>query len=237
MAGRPAALSIHIHRRRSRVGWPLRTPLNHTIHRGGDESAVIARSSAGDELGWGQMLDPHRELQALIDGFVDRLTEIAKRIALEQVRQAFGSVKLPPVRSSSVSSPASSPAKSAPASSSASSPSASSSSGAARRGRGRGRRGPQEIELLRDKLLAVISDNPGCRAEDINRALGTRTPQIAQPLRRLVADRLVRTEGARRGTRYFAVAAAAEAQNGRRPPAEVVAGGGDEPALAAGHAG
>jgi hypothetical protein len=176
------------------------------------------------------MLDPHRELQALFVGFVDRLTEIAKRIALEQVRLAYGSVKLPPVRSSSS---AASPAPSSAASAS-SSTAAASSSGRTRRGRGR--RAPQEIEQLRDKLLTVISDNPGCRAEDINRALGTRTPQIAQPLRRLVADRLVRTEGARRGTRYFAAAAPAEVQNGRRPPAEVVTGSGDEPALAAGHA-
>ena len=68
----------------------------------------------------------------------------------------------------------------------------------------------------------MISDNPGCRAEDINSALGTRTPQIAQPLRKLVSDQLVRTEGARRGTRYFAVPAA-EVQNGRRPGPEAAA--------------
>ena len=83
-------------------------------------------------------------------------------------------------------------------------------------------------EALRNKLLTVISDNPGCRAEDINSALGTRTPQIAQPLRRLVADRLVRTEGARRGTRYFAVGPT-DVQNGRRPSATEAAVSADEP--------
>jgi hypothetical protein len=150
------------------------------------------------------MLDPHREIQALIDSFVDRLGEIAKRIALEQLKQAFGTAKLPPVRRSSS---ASSLSASASAASAASSTSAR---------RGRSRRGPREIEALRDKLLTVISDNPGCRAEDINSALGTRTPQIAQPLRRLIAEQLVRTEGARRGTRYFR-AAPAEVQNGWRP--------------------
>jgi len=151
------------------------------------------------------MLDPHRELQALIDSFVERLGEIAKRIALEQLRQAFGTAKLPPVGRPSrparlsrpppppVSAPSSAPAR-----------------------RGRARRGQREIEALRDKLLTVISDNPGCRAEDINSALGTKTLQIAQPLRRLVAEQLVRTEGARRGTRYFRVAPV-EVQNSRRP--------------------
>jgi hypothetical protein len=154
------------------------------------------------------MLDPHRKLQALIDSFVADLGEIAKQIALEQLKTAFGSVKLAPLPPSS------------------SSYSASSASAASRRSRAR--RGQHEIEALRSKLLTVISDNPGCRAEDINSALGTRTPQIAQPLRKLVADRLVRTEGARRGTRYFAVGPT-DGQNGRRPASSDAAASADEP--------
>jgi hypothetical protein len=160
------------------------------------------------------MLDPHRKIQALIDSFVADLGEIAKQIALEQLKTAFGSVKLAPL-----------PPPSASVYSSSSS-SSSSSSAASRRGRGR--RAQHEIEALRNKLLTVISDNPGCRAEDINGALGTRTPQIAQPLRRLVADRLVRTEGARRGTRYFTVGPT-DGQNGRRPAGSEAAASADEP--------
>jgi len=150
------------------------------------------------------MLDPHRKIQALIDSFVADLGELAKQIALEQLKTAFGSVKLAPL---TLSSPTS-------------------SSGSARPSRSR--RGQREIEALRGKLLAVIADNPGCRAEDINGALGTRTPQIAQPLRRLVADRLVRTEGARRGTRYFAVGST-DGQNGRRAAVPEAAASADEP--------
>jgi hypothetical protein len=157
------------------------------------------------------MLDPHRKIQALIDSFVADLGEIAKQIALEQLKTAFGSVKLAPLP---------------PPSSSSYSSSASSSSSAARRNRAR--RGQHEIEALRERLLTVISDNPGCRAEDINSALGTRTPQIAQPLRKLVAERMVRTEGARRGTRYFAVGPT-DVQNGRRPPSSEAAVSADEP--------
>src|SRR6185295_19405723 len=153
------------------------------------------------------MLDPHRKLQALIDSFVADLGEIAKQIALDQLKIAFGSVKLAPL-----------PRMALPSSSHSSSSSSSSSSSRT----GRARRGQHEIEALRGKLLTVISDNPGCRAEDINRALGTRTPQIAQPLRRLVAERLVRTEGTRRGTRYYTVSGS-DAQNGRRPAADAAA--------------
>jgi hypothetical protein len=156
------------------------------------------------------MLDPHRKIQALIDSFVADLGEIAKQIALDQLKIAFGSVKLAPL----------------PPSSSSYSSSAAASSSAARRNRAR--RGQHEIEALRERLLTVISDNPGCRAEDINSALGTRTPQIAQPLRKLVAERLVRTEGARRGTRYFAVGPP-DVQNGRRPASSEAAVSADEP--------
>jgi len=153
------------------------------------------------------MLDPHRKIQALIDSFVAELGELAKQIALEQLKTAFGSVKLAPLPAMRASSAASQ----APAS------------------RGRARRGQHEIEALREKLLTVISDNPGCRAEEINGALGTRTPQIAQPLRKLVAERMVRTEGARRGTRYYTVSGA-EMQNGRRPATSTDTGASaDEP--------
>ena len=84
------------------------------------------------------------------------------------------------------------------------------------------RRGQREIEALRSKLLAVITEQPGRRAEDINTTLGTKTSQIAQPLRRLVEDQLVRTEGTRRGTRYYVVVPA-DVANGRRPTSETAA--------------
>src|SRR5262245_10174589 len=161
------------------------------------------------------MLDPYREIQALVDNFVADLSELAKRIAIEQLRTSFGvgaklagtklgTLKLPPIVAAA--------APSAPA---------------PKRGRAtRGRRGQREIEALRDKLLASIAAQPGQRAEDISAGLGTKTAEIAQPLRRLVADRLVRTEGARRGTRYFS-AGAPDSQNGRRAEAAVSP---DEPA-------
>ncbi len=133
------------------------------------------------------MLDPHRELQALVDDFVAELSDLAKRIAIEQLKTAFGTGAQPAAPLASTSPPRA----------------------------GRARRGHREIEALRDKLLASIAEQPGRRAEDINTALGTSTPQIAQPLRQLVAEQLVRTEGTRRGTRYFVVGPA-ELQGSRR---------------------
>jgi hypothetical protein len=152
------------------------------------------------------MLDPQRELLALVDNFVADLSAIVKRFALEQIKAAFGiGVKVaspPPLSSSSASSSSSGPERAS-----------------------RARRGQREIEALRGKLLAAIAERPGRRAEDINTTLGTKTPQIAQLLRRLVADQLVRTEGARRGTRYFATAPG-DMQSGRRADSVTV----EEPA-------
>jgi hypothetical protein len=160
------------------------------------------------------MLDPHREIQALVDNFVADLSDLAKRIAIEQLKAAFGAgaklagTKLAAPKLASVKQlplPIPAPA----------------------RGRAsRGRRGHRDLEAIRDKLLAAIAEQPGQRAEDISAALGTKTADIAQTLRKLVAERLVRTEGARRGTRYYS-AGSPESQNGRRSEASMSA---EEPA-------
>ena len=142
-----------------------------------------------------RMLDPHKEIQALVDNFVADLGQLAKRVAIEQIKVAFG------VGARFVGPPPAVVQAAVPV---------------------RARRGQREIEALRGKVLAAISERPGRRAEEINAALGTKTAQIAQLLRKLVADEVVRTEGARRGTRYFAVGPA-DLQSGRRAPAEVAA--------------
>jgi hypothetical protein len=170
------------------------------------------------------MLDPHREIQALVDNFVADLSELAKRIAIEQLKAAFDAgtkvtgmkvtatkvagtkvagtkVAGTKLARTKVIAPPPVPVPARPS---------------------RARRGQREIEALRGKLLATIAEQPGRRAEDINTALGTNTAQIAQPLRRLVVERLVRTEGARRGTRYFVVGSA-DPQSGRRASVEAAA--------------
>lgn len=193
------------------------------------------------------MLDPHREIQALVDNFVDELSELAKRIAIEQIKLAFAvGAKLPaetPARPSAgpgvrrSAGPGARPSAGSSARPSAGPGARPSAGSGARPSAGSGakssagsgaklvppapdrasrtRRDQREIEALRDKLLAAIAGHPGCRTEELNTVLGTKTAQIAPLLRRLVADKQVRTEGARRGTRYFP-GGAADGQNGRR---------------------
>ncbi|MDB4958037.1 MAG: putative binding protein [Myxococcales bacterium] len=68
---------------------------------------------------------------------------------------------------------------------------------------GRGKRGAEQIDATKEKLVNFILDNPGKRSEQINAALRTTTKDIALPLRQLVADKLVTTKGQRRGMTYF----------------------------------
>lgn len=65
------------------------------------------------------------------------------------------------------------------------------------------KRPANEIEKLKDRVHAHVKDNPGERIEQINKTLGTSTSELSLPLKKLIADGAVRTEGDRRATKYF----------------------------------
>jgi hypothetical protein len=75
----------------------------------------------------------------------------------------------------------------------------------ARRGREQAgnRRSPEEIDRAAQALLSEIQANPGLRVEQIGRALGAATKDLSLPLKKLLSQRMVRSEGQRRATRYF----------------------------------
>jgi hypothetical protein len=69
--------------------------------------------------------------------------------------------------------------------------------------RSKGEKRPRaEIAKLRDRVVAFIVEHPGMRIEEINDKLGTVTSDLALPIRQALADKLIRTEGERRGTTY-----------------------------------
>jgi predicted DNA-binding transcriptional regulator len=59
-------------------------------------------------------------------------------------------------------------------------------------------------------LVTFVEKHPGLRVEEINRALGTETRELALPIRRLVATGILRMQGQKRGARY---SVAAESRN------------------------
>lgn len=77
-----------------------------------------------------------------------------------------------------------------------------------------GTRPAAELDSLKQRILAHVASYPGVRTEQLKAALGTRTKELTLPLRQLVAAGTLKTEGERRGTKYYA---ASQAKKTPRP--------------------
>jgi len=139
------------------------------------------------------MTDIEQRINDLVSAFINDITKLARQAALDTLSQALAGVggtvvsdlRLPGL--------------------------------GGKRGRGRGKaavaaspRRPKgakrpagEIDKLKDVVHGHIKDHPGERIEQINAHLGTRTSDLSLPLKKLIADGAVRTEGDRRATKYF----------------------------------
>src|SRR5206468_1714324 len=65
------------------------------------------------------------------------------------------------------------------------------------------KRDPEVLEALTDKLGAFIKKTPGQRIEQIGKALGTPTKELALPVKKLVAAKKISTKGQKRATTYY----------------------------------
>jgi hypothetical protein len=116
------------------------------------------------------------EMRRLVDGFVNSLSELWRRQAIEALggsgRKGAGGAVAAIGRS---------------------------------RGRG-AKRTSDELEKLSDAFIEFVKNNPGLRIEQINKQLGTTTKDLALPIRKLVSEGALKTKGAKRSTTYFASA-------------------------------
>lgn len=119
------------------------------------------------------------QIQQIVREFVARVTEVAKQAAMQTLINAVGNHAKAPTANKLVKAKA-----------------------AAVRGKGE-KRSAEEMEALRQQLLEHIQANPGQRVEEINAQLGTETSEVHRPLKHLIADGLLRTEGQLRATRYY----------------------------------
>jgi hypothetical protein len=60
-----------------------------------------------------------------------------------------------------------------------------------------------EIRRETERLFSFIQNNPGQRMEEIARGVGVTTKDLALPVKKLLGDSKVTTEGQKRATRYF----------------------------------
>jgi hypothetical protein len=150
------------------------------------------------------------EIRALIDQFSSKFRELLGLAALDSVQVALREGEGTPVRSGPGRPRGS--AKTASGMSGTRGPayplSAMSSS------RRRVRRSSADDEAVADQVLTYVGSNPGARLEEIGRGLGTDTARLKLPVKELLASGRVRTEGQKRGTKYFMGGGA----NGRRKP-------------------
>jgi hypothetical protein len=134
--------------------------------------------------------DIESEIRSLVDSFVNEISARVRQAALDSLRQAIEGHGAPSRR------------RGRPAARAAA-PLAGSASVASVPGR-RGRKPSAASAQAAVDLQAFVLANPGQRLEQIGAALGQDTKGLKGPMARLVRDGILRTEGQRRGTRYFA---------------------------------
>jgi hypothetical protein len=122
------------------------------------------------------------EMNQVVDGFVAQITELARRAALNTLEATFAS------HGAGRASVVAAPRGAAPA--------------APPRGRGAKRR-PEDLEALSNQFASFVKSHPGLRIEQINKELGTTTKDLALPIRKLIAERVISAKGKKRSTTYF----------------------------------
>jgi len=93
----------------------------------------------------------------------------------------------------------------------------------------RARRSTEDVGKVADQVLAYVRAHQGQRPEEIGRGLKADTAGLKRPIQTLLGDNKLRTEGQKRGTRYFAgggkakAAKAAPRKAGKRKSAKKAA--------------
>jgi hypothetical protein len=132
------------------------------------------------------MNDFQTDMNRTVQGFVAQITELARRAAIDTLESAFG-------RRAAMGRGAAA--------------SAAASAGVGQVGRPRGGRGvkrtPADLEQVSAKFVAYVKSHPGLRIEQINKELGTTTKDLALPIRKLIADGVLKAKGKKRSTTYF----------------------------------
>jgi hypothetical protein len=71
-----------------------------------------------------------------------------------------------------------------------------------RRGKG-AKRSSSQLDRLQSRVMEFVSANPGMRIEQINKELGTSTRDLQLPIRKLIASGSLKSKGEKRATTYF----------------------------------
>lgn len=140
--------------------------------------------------------DIHAQIDARVQEFVTDLTALIRESAFDAVREAIEGAS------------AGSAAPKRRAAASAGGPARKGAKKKASRRRTKGgrrvRRTEEQIAALGDAFLDYVKQNPGQRLEEIGVGLSMDTADLKRPVTNLMEAGKLRTEGKKRGTRYFA---------------------------------
>ena len=116
---------------------------------------------------------PNGEIEALVSEFTSNLSQIMRRSALQEVLAVLEGGAATPKQ--------------------------------ARRGRPAGsmNKGRVDHDKMGERLLAHVAKNPGQRAEQIAKSVGSDVNSIRPAMKKLIAAKKVKTKGQRRGMYYF----------------------------------
>jgi len=140
--------------------------------------------------------DIHAQIDARVQEFVNDLTELIRESAFEAVREAI----------EGASSGAATPRRRAASAGRGGVRKATKKKAGRRRKKGgrRVRRSEEEIAALGSTFLDYVRANPGQRLEEIGAGLSMDTADLKRPVTNLIEAGKLRTEGQKRGTKYFA---------------------------------
>jgi hypothetical protein len=134
--------------------------------------------------------DAQSEITRLIDDFTSQLTALVRRSTLEDVLATLQNGAVAGVRRGPGRPRGSGRGPGRP-------PQARAAGGK------RIRRSSEGLEQMSSDLMSHVQSNPGMRGDQIASALGTDVGTMRLPMKKLIAEGKVRTEGQRRGMMYF----------------------------------
>jgi len=168
------------------------------------------------------MNDLQRQISDRVNAFVEDVNRLARKAAMETLASALGGPSHGPSAGPSTGRgpgrPPGRPAGRPPASAALAAPTAYAAPALAaapaaaaapaqtrgRRARGKGqKRDPREIARIQSDLAAYIAANGGQRIEQIKVQMGLDTKDLVLPIKKLMDEKTIRSEGTRRATKYF----------------------------------
>jgi len=151
------------------------------------------------------MSDVENELRSRIDGFVNELSALIRRQALQAVEEVLKKgdhAATAPARRPGRPPKAAAPAAEKPVAKSAK-PAAKAPIASAKRKAGE-KRTPAQLAQITEQVYNYIKGNGGQGVEQIAKALATSTKELTLPIRKLLADKKIGSKGQKRATRYSA---------------------------------